>query len=54
MMLFSSRQSVRFFHKLGLEKMMNQLFLVLNGACDNGWCYTANESERYHVCVIIG
>ena len=23
---------------------------VLNGACDNGWCYSPNGSERYHVC----
>lgn len=25
---------------------------VLNGACDNGWCYVANSSERYHVSFI--
>ncbi|KAF9484939.1 hypothetical protein BDN70DRAFT_824769 [Pholiota conissans] len=22
--------------------------IVLNGACNNGWCYNANGSERYH------
>jgi len=22
--------------------------IVLNGACDNGWCYGPNGSERYH------
>ncbi|KAF9533608.1 hypothetical protein CPB83DRAFT_783291 [Crepidotus variabilis] len=22
--------------------------IVLNGACDNGWCYNANGTERYH------
>ncbi|TFK59480.1 hypothetical protein BDN72DRAFT_780663 [Pluteus cervinus] len=22
--------------------------IVLNGACDNGWCYSANRSEKYH------
>lgn len=22
--------------------------IVLNGACDNGWCYTANGTEKYH------
>ncbi|KAF8188320.1 hypothetical protein BJ912DRAFT_1031903 [Pholiota molesta] len=22
--------------------------IVLNGACDNGWCYSPNGSERYH------
>jgi len=22
--------------------------IVLNGACDNGWCTTPNSSERYH------
>ncbi|RDB23975.1 T-cell immunomodulatory protein [Hypsizygus marmoreus] len=22
--------------------------IVLNGACDNGWCYSPNSSERYH------
>ncbi|GLB35509.1 putative repeat domain in Vibrio, Colwellia, Bradyrhizobium and Shewanella [Lyophyllum shimeji] len=22
--------------------------IVLNGACDNGWCYAPNSSERYH------
>jgi integrin alpha FG-GAP repeat containing protein 1 len=22
---------------------------VLNGACDNGWCYSSNGSERYQV-----
>jgi len=22
--------------------------LVLNGACDSGWCYTKNNSARYH------
>ncbi|KAF5386695.1 hypothetical protein D9615_001974 [Tricholomella constricta] len=23
--------------------------IVLNGACDNGWCYPPNSSDRYHV-----
>jgi hypothetical protein len=26
---------------------------VLNGACDNGWCYSPNGSERYHVCAFV-
>jgi|SRR5882762_11251701 len=26
-------------------------FVVLNGACDNGWCTTPNSSTRYHVSI---
>lgn len=30
-------------------RLAESISSVLNGACDNGWCYSPNGSERYHV-----
>jgi hypothetical protein len=51
MMRSSSRQSVRTC-ETPIWAVSNESSPVLNGACDNGWCTTPNNSARYHVSLL--
>jgi integrin alpha FG-GAP repeat containing protein 1 len=37
------------FHLSLFLRLLKKFPIVLNGACDNGWCYSSNGTERYHV-----
>lgn len=37
------------FHISLISSSPKEFSIVLNGACDNGWCYSSNSTERYHV-----
>jgi integrin alpha FG-GAP repeat containing protein 1 len=45
-MHFSSRLWVSFASTFDYIHLIRHS--VLNGACDNGWCYSQNDSVRYH------